>query len=223
MSGEYLVYQSIGENYFSLGKKSYLFGFMVLGFAKLVSFAISRYVKHYVAEWNIFKKHLVRFSFLSVVGLILVNAFMLGIVNLYHVNQEATLEKITQLSDDIADAEDNGEDTVEMEAAMRTLQAEYAKKPSLGLRIVMFIAIALLGLLAIIAGAILFVVAELFHDAWRLKKELQAHRDGIESYRANVPNYLKGHAQMLVLQKELIMLYAQKHYLERLISKLYQE
>ena len=112
-----------------------------------------------------------------------------------------------------------GEDTSEMEAELNHLQAELNEKESPFFIIARYLSIALIGLLAIGCGATLFVFADLFNDALRLKKKLQKEKDRQAEHRANFEYFLTTYDDLLSLQKEILKLYGQKQFLEKLLSK----
>lgn len=223
MIAEYFVYQSIGDNYFSLGEKSYAFGAIVLGFTKVLSLIFKRYIKDWFRQKNIYKRNSKSIIAFGLVILIIINACMLGIINLHQVKQNAAIQQMAMYSAAISEAELNGEDTTHLEEELAGIEAELNKKPNLLTRIAIVTGIGLLGLLTVLTGAILFVVAELYRDALNLKRKIKSLKNEQNILQANVPNYVKAYGEFLTLHKELIMLYAKKEYLERLISKLYQE
>jgi len=220
MGAEFFIYQSIAENAFGMPPfKSYITGMLVLLFTKFVQVAIQPHLKHWIKENNLLYKSVHKIVIFVFVGLILLNATMLGITNLHQINQTKKIEQIESLSTMIADAEESGEDTTELEAELNQLQGELGEKESGFFVIAKYLSIALIGLLAIGSGATLFVFAELYNDALQLKKKLQKEKNAQAEHRASREYLLTTYDDLLSLQKEILKLYEQKQFLEKLLSK----
>ena len=108
---EWFIYTSIAENAFAMPLfKAYFLGLLVVVFTKYVSLTISPNFKKWIREKEVLKRSLIKTTSFVLVILILINAGMLGITNLYQIEK---INKITQLeyvSTSIMEGEENGED-----------------------------------------------------------------------------------------------------------------
>jgi hypothetical protein len=68
-------------------------------------------------------------------------------------------------------------------------------------------------------GAVLFCMADLYNDALKLKKKIQKQKDLLSELRANLEYFITSYDQLIVIQKEVIQLYGQKHFWEKVLSK----
>lgn len=218
---EFFVYQSIAETAFGMSEnKSYVVGLVVAVFTKFVAWAISRYVKEWFKRSNVFRRNLQKGVVFSLVILIFFNAGAMGYVNLQKIKKEEQIRHAQFLSDAIAEIEESesGEDAAELEAELAEVQKEIGAPDSTWLSFVKSLAITLISFLIIGAGAVLFAVADLYGDALRLKKTLERKKDELANNRARHINYHEIYNSLLSQRRELTRMYAQKEYLERLLS-----
>ncbi len=219
MIAELFIYQSIAENAFNMSiVKSYFIGVLVLLFTKFVQVSIQKHIKYWIKENNILFRSVHKTLIFVFVGLIFLNAMMLGITNLNQINQLKKIEQIECLSSSIDESQEYGEDSAELETELNQLQAELHKDVNGFFTIAKFISIALIGLLAIGCGATLFVFADLYRDALKLQKDIQNLKDRQAELRANVGYFLTTNDDLLSLQKEILQMFGQKHFLEKLLS-----
>ncbi|GEM_PF-3576469 len=218
VSGEFLIYVSIAENAFGLlPPKSYFLGMLAVMFAKFVQVVSMKHIKMWIKENNVLLRSIQKTILFVLVGLVFLNAMTLGITNLNQINQSNAIARVEYLSSSISEAEGYGEDTSALESELSALQAELNGESPF-ITTVKFIAIGLIGLLTMACGAVLFCMADLYNDALKLKKKIQKQKDLLSKLRADFEYYLTTYDQLLSIQKEVIQLYAQKAFLEKLLS-----
>ena len=216
---EFLIFQNIAENTLGMSHfKSYCVGFLVLPFSKLISISTLKYIKQWVQEQNLLFRTIEKTIIFVFAVLILLNATMLGVLNLNQIDQQKKIAKIENLEVSIAEAVEYNEDSSQMESDLAKLQAELNGEDSGFLRVVKIISIALIGFLSIGGGAYFFVIADFYNDALKLKKKLKAQRDRQAEFQANLGYFLTTYDDLVSLQKEIIQLFAQKSFLEKLLS-----
>jgi len=216
---EFLIFQNIAENVFGMSLfKSYCVGFLVLLFTKFISISTLKYIKQWIQEQNLLFRTIEKTIIFVFAVLILLNATMLGVLNLNQIDQQKKIGQIENLEISIAEAVEYNEDSSQMETDLAKLQAELNGEESGFLKIVKVISIALIGFLSIGGGAYFFVIADFYNDALKLKKKLEAQRDRQAELRANLGYFLTTYDDLVSLQKEITQLFGQKHFLEKCLS-----
>ncbi len=219
MLAEFFIYQGIAENAFGMPLfKSYFVGFLVLLFTKFTQISIFKYIKQWIQEKNLRFRTIEKTVIFVFVLLILLNGLMMGITNLNEIDRGKKIQQIEYLSESIAESEEYGENTSEMETELAEIQSELNEEENWFSKIAKFISVAFIGLLSIGAGAMLFVIADLYNDALKLKNKLEKFRDRQAELHANFNYYLTTYDDLISLQKEIIQLFGQKHFLEKLLS-----
>lgn len=217
---EYIIYQSIFENAFGMPViKAYLSGFLVLLFTKFVQLSLQNHIKHWVKENNIKYRTIFKTILYVFIVLILTNAVFMGITNINEIEQQKKIADAEFVALSIADAEEFGEDVTELLAEQKQLESELNEDESLFFTIGKYLSIGLIGLLAIGAGAILFAMADLYQDALRLKARIQKLKDRHAELQANFEYFLTTYDELISLQREIVQLFGEKQFLEKLLSK----
>lgn len=220
MLAEFFIYQMIFENVFGMSLiKSFFSGLLVLLFTKFVQFAIQKYVKDFIQTSNLLFKSITKIAIFVLVGLVILNAIMLGLTNLNQINRTQKIEQIEYLSSAIDESKEYGEDSKELEAELNQLEGELNEGDSGFFALAKFLSIGLIGLLAVACGAILFAVADLYADALRLQKKIEKLKNYQAELRANFSYFLTSINDLTSLQQGIIELFGQKHFLETLLSK----
>lgn len=220
MLAEFFIYQSIFENTFGMvGFKSYFSGLLVVLFTKFVQFAIQKHIKHFIKTSNLLFKSITKTAVFVLVGLVILNAVMLGITNLNQINRTNKIAQLGYLSSAVDEAIEFGEDTEALETELSQLEAELNEEESGFFTFAKLLSIGLIGLLAIACGAVLFAVADLYADVLRLQNKIQKLKDYQAELRANFSYFLTTYDDLVILQQGIIELFGQKHFLETLLSK----
>lgn len=220
MMAEFFIYESIFNNSFGMSAtKSTLSGLLVLLFTKYVSVAIQKHIKHWLKENNLRFRSIHKIMIYSLAGLILLNAMLLGLTNLGQIQQQKQIEQMEYLSSSIEESAMYGENTSSQEAELDQLQQDANKDESVFFIIVRYLSITLIGLLAIGAGATLFVMADLYGDSLRLQKIIKKLKDRQAELKANFEYFHSAYKDLLSLQREIISMHGQKMMLEKLLSK----
>lgn len=226
MLSEFVIYQSIAENGFGIGEhKSYLIGFVAPLVTKYVAWCISRFIKDWVKTINIFRKNLLKIVAFVVVGLVFINVMSLSFVNLEKIKKENLIVKAERISDEIAEIEDEGYaiDITDLETELAEAQAKINKEDSAFVWFMKVLALMLISVLVVAAGAVLFVVANLIDDAIRLKKKIAELKDRLAHITAKYKSGKKAFSSLLEQRRELIRYYAKKQYLERLLTPIFKK
>lgn len=221
---EFLIYQNIAYESFGMPEvKSYFIGFLVLLFTKFVQVAIQKHITSWIKENNLLFRSVHKILIFVLVGLVLINAVMMGITNLNNIEKQKKIEKMEYVSSSIDDAQDYSESTSDLDTELSGLEAEIYEDENWFLIAAKYISIGFLGLITIGAGAILFVVADLNKDALSIKKKIQQLKDRQAELKANLPYYVDTYNELLSLQHEIIKSHGIKHFLEKLLSEKQEE
>ena len=215
---EYFVFRHIAEN--ALGMlliETYFVAFFSVVFTKFIQVVFQRRIKSWLKENSRKLRSLIKTLLYGFAILILINGLMAGITNLYNIEQQRKIEQIEILSLQIEQSQ--GGDRSALEADLQKAQNDLTETNNVFFLIARFCAVALLGLLAIACGAVLWSMADFYTDALRLQKRVQALNDKLSQLRANFHSYLQTFDDLLSLQKDLLVLYGQKAFLEKLMSK----
>jgi len=218
---EYIVYQAIGENILKLGDKSWLFALSIIGVCKTLAILKLRHYKNNIKDFKAVRKYFFTSYMVALVILILVQVAALGFLNAENQKQAQLTNKYRSLSMALIDAEEKGYDTTELEAKVSSVQKELSKDESWFMKLVRNLAIILLSVMILLCSSFIYVLYELMADALRLKQKLLAMKKKLELIRANIIKYPQEYATTLSLERELIGLFGQKRYLEKLISLKY--
>ncbi len=204
---EGFVYYSIA--YYVLGLEFFasvviaLFPFV---FTKLIQAQLLPYIKKWIKENNTKIKSWFKVLLFCFVALILVNSVTGGILNKINIDRTQEQEHIALLQEEDPDSE-------ELDKALAQLE-----DPSPFDDIVGFLAIALLGLLAIPAGAFLWALGDFYRQALVLRKRIDFLRKELSRIRSNFQYTDSTRHTLFALQKEIISFYGLKNYYERLMS-----
>jgi hypothetical protein len=224
MVGEFFIYQNIAFESFAMPEvKSYFIGFSVLLFTKFIQVAIQKHITSWIKENNLLFRSVHKTLIFVLVGMVLINAVMMGITNLNNIEKQKKIEKMEYVSSSIDDAQDYGENTADLDAELSALEAEIYEDESWFIIAARYISIGFLGLISIGAGAILFVVADLNKDAISIKNKIQQLKDRQAELKANLPYYVDTYNELLSLQHEIIKSHGIKHFLEKLLSEKQEE
>lgn len=219
MAAEYLVFRNIAENALGMPRfEASIVGSFAIVFTKLVQVFINKYVKTWISENSLKARKVFTKLLIALVVLIFVNAFVAGISNIHNVNQQKKLERLEYVSSQIEMTEESGGDTEELQNEFKTLQEDYSKESGF-FQIIKFLAIAFLGILAIGCGSVLWSVGDLYWDTLKLKKKLENLNEKLARTRSNFQYIQTTYDRLLMLQRDIIHLQGQKHFLERLMSK----
>jgi len=220
MIAEFFIYESIFNNSFGMtSTKSTLSGLLVLLFTKTVGFAIHKHIKHWIKENNLRFRSLHKILIFTLAGLILLNAMLLGLTNQGQIEKQKKIEQMEYLSSSIEESEEFDQDTSSQEIELDQLQQDASKDDNIFFTIARFLSITLIGMLAIGAGATLFVVADLYGDSLRLQKNIRKLKDRHAELKANFEYFNSTFSELLSLQREIISMHGQKMMLEKLLSK----
>jgi amino acid transporter len=220
MIAEFFIYESIFNNSFGMSStKSTLSGLLVLLFTKYVGVAIQKHIKHWIKENNLRFRSLHKIMIFSLGGLILLNAMLLGVTNLGQIQKQKKIEQMEYLSSSIEESAESGEDTSSQEIELDQLQKDTNKDDNIFFAIARYLSITLIGMLAIGAGATLFVLADLYGDSLRLQKTIRKLKDRHAELKANFEYFNSTYNDLLSLQREIISMHGQKMMLEKLLSK----
>lgn len=217
MLAEYFVFRNIAEN--ALGMlliETYFVAFFSVVFTKFIQIVFQRRIKSWLKENSRKLRSLIKTLLYVFTILILINAVMAGITNLFNIDHQKKIEQIEILSQQIEQSQE--EDTSDLEVDLHEAQNDLTSGTSLFFLIARFCAVALLGLLAIVCGAVLWTMGDLYKDALKSQKRVKILSDKLSQVRANFHSYLQTFDDLLSLQKDLLMLYGQKAFLEKLMS-----
>ena len=220
MMAEFFIYESIFNNSFGMSAtKSILSGLLVFLFTKYVGVAIQSHIKHWLKENNLRFQSLHKIMIYSLAGLILLNAMLLGLTNLGQIQKQKKIEQVEYLNYSIEESAEYGEDTSSQEIELDQLQQDTNKDDNIFFAIARYLSITLIGMLAIGAGATLFVMADLYGDSLRLQKLIKKLKDRQAELKANFKYFNSTYSELISLQREIISMQGQKMMLEKLLSK----
>lgn len=220
MLSESVIYTNIGQNVFGLHlEEAILLACLVLVFVKYIGTIVSPYVLEYLKGSTLKVRTIQKTMLFVLVFATLLNSTFIGIVNLTEIQRKKKIEQMAFLTSSIAEIEEYEGNTNELQKELNSIQAELNEKENGFFYVAKFIAIALLGLLSISCGAVIYALFEFQKSSLKLKNSIAKLRDRKVILKTNLPYFINSYEQLISIQKQLIMLMGEKHFLETLLSK----